>query len=35
LCLGRDIEAVAIRDERPQLLSRAGGWEEFPLDVYT
>ena len=30
---GKDAEAVAVRDGRPQLLLADGRWEEFPLDI--
>jgi Trk K+ transport system NAD-binding subunit len=33
-CLGKDVEAVAIREGRPQLLLADGAWEEFPMDVF-
>jgi voltage-gated potassium channel Kch len=33
LALGKPVEAVAVRDGRPQLALADGSWEEFPLDV--
>jgi Trk K+ transport system NAD-binding subunit len=33
LALGKAVEAVAVRDGRPQLLLEEGSWEEFPLEV--
>jgi hypothetical protein len=33
LALGRDADAVAVRDGRPQLLLEDGQWEEFPLEI--
>jgi voltage-gated potassium channel Kch len=33
LALGKDAVGVAVRDGRPQLALRSGGWEEFPLEV--
>jgi Trk K+ transport system NAD-binding subunit len=33
LALGKDTVGVAVRDGRPQLALRDGGWEEFPLEI--
>jgi voltage-gated potassium channel Kch len=33
LALGKDTVGVAVRDGRPQLELRDGGWEEFPLEI--
>jgi voltage-gated potassium channel Kch len=33
LALGKDAVGVAVRDGRPQLALRGGGWEEFPLEI--
>jgi len=33
LALGKDVDAVALRDGRPQLLLTGGRWEEFPLEI--
>jgi voltage-gated potassium channel Kch len=33
LALGKDAVGVAVRDGRPQLALRDGGWEEFPLEI--
>ncbi len=33
LALGRDAEAVAVRDGRPQLLIDGERWEEYPVDM--
>ncbi|MDA0164243.1 NAD-binding protein [Solirubrobacter ginsenosidimutans] len=33
VALGKAVEAVAVRNGRPQLLLEEGSWEEFPLEV--